>query len=142
VGETPPPYPSISEKLSDQALSWASNLTTTSDNDILIIKHARKSLLFNTGKPWTKKDSEGLFDVTMGSHDGAEICELVGLFILNHLSKKFGKENIGLYRDDGLALIKSKSAHLADKTRKELHKIFELFDLKITAESNLRIVNF
>jgi hypothetical protein len=57
-------------------LSWASNLTTISDNDILIIKHARKSLLFNTGKPWTKKDSEGLFDVTMGSHDGAEICEL------------------------------------------------------------------
>ena len=135
-------YPSISEKLLDQALSWASKLTTISDNDILIIKHARKSLLFNTGKPWTKKDSEGLFDVTMGSHDGAEICELVGLFILNHLSKKFGKESIGLYRDDGLALIKSKSARLADKTRKELHKIFELFDLKITAESNLRIVNF
>ena len=78
----------------DQALSWASNLTTISDNDILIIKHARKSLLFNTGKPWTKKDSEGLFDVTMGSHDGAEICELVGLFILNHLSKTFGKESI------------------------------------------------
>ena len=135
-------YPSISEKLLDQALSWASNLTTISDNDILIIKHARKSLLFNTGKPWTKKDSEGLFDVTMGSHDGAEICELVGLFILNHLSKKFGKESIGLYRDDGLALIKSKSARVADKTRKELHKIFELFDLKITAESNIRIVNF
>jgi hypothetical protein len=41
-----------------------------------------------------------------------------------------------------LALIKSKSARLADKTRKELHNIFELFDLKITAESNLRIVNF
>ena len=78
----------------------------------------------------------------MGSYDGAEICELVGLFILNHLSKKFGKESIGLYRDDGLALIKSKSARLADKTRKELHNIFELFDLKITAESNLRIVNF
>ena len=78
----------------------------------------------------------------MGSHDGAEMCELVGLFILNHLSKKFGKESIGLYRDDGLTLIKSKSARLADKTRKELHKTFELFDLKITAESNLRIVNF
>jgi hypothetical protein len=41
-------YRSISEKLFDQALSWASNLTTISDNDILIIKHARKSLPFNT----------------------------------------------------------------------------------------------
>ena len=78
----------------------------------------------------------------MGSYDGAEICELVGLFILNHLGKKFGKKNIGLYRDDGLAVIKNRSARLADKTRKELHKIFEQFGLKITAESNLHVVNF
>ena len=78
----------------------------------------------------------------MGSYDGAEICELVGLFILNHLGKKFGKKNIGLYRDDGLAIIKNRSARLADKTRKELHKIFEQFGLKITAESNLHVVNF
>ena len=77
----------------------------------------------------------------MGSFNGAEICELVCLFISNHLGKRFGKENIGLYRDDGLTIIKSKSAHLLDKTRKELHKIFEQFDLKITAEVNLNVVN-
>jgi hypothetical protein len=70
-------YPSISEKRLDQALSWASNLTTISDNDILIIKHTRKSSLFNTGKPWSKKDSEGLFDVTMGSHDGADYVNVL-----------------------------------------------------------------
>jgi hypothetical protein len=75
----------------------------------------------------------------MGSFDGAEICELVGLFILNHLGKRFGKENIGLYRDDGL---KSKSARLLEKTRKELHKISEQFDLTITAEVKLNVVNF
>ena len=75
----------------------------------------------------------------MGSYDGAEICELVGLFILNHLGKTFGKENVGLYGDDGLAIIKNKSARLADKTRKELHKAFEQFGLKITAESNLDV---
>ena len=54
----------------------------------------------------------------MGSYDGAEILELVGLFILNHLGKKFGKKNIGLYRDDGLAIIKNRSERLADKTKK------------------------
>ena len=53
---------------------------------------------------------------TMGSYTGAEMCELVGLFILNHLGKKFGKKNIGLYRDDGLAIIKSRSTRLEDKT--------------------------
>ena len=41
----------------------------------------------------------------MGSYDGAEICELVGLFILKQLGKTFGNKNIGLYRDDGLAII-------------------------------------
>ena len=92
----------------------------------------------------------------MGSYDRAEVCELVGRFILNHLGKSFGKENIGLYRDDSLAIIKNKSARLADKTRnkeqnkrrqnKELHtklsNNFEQFGLKITAESNLHMVNF
>ena len=64
-----------------------------------------------------KKDgSNSLFDVTMGSFDGAEICELVGLLILNHLRTRFGKGNIGLYRNDGLAIIKSKFARLLDKT--------------------------
>ena len=78
----------------------------------------------------------------MGSYDGAEIYELVGLFILNNLGKSFGKGNIGLYRDDGLAFIKNKSARLANKTKKELHKAFEQFGLKTTAESNLHVVNF
>ena len=78
----------------------------------------------------------------MGSYNGAEICELVGLFILNNLGQKFGKENIGLYRDDGLAIMRNKSACLSDKTRKELHKCFEQFGLKITAEVNLHVVNF
>ena len=35
-----------------------------------------------------------------------------------------------------------RSARLADKTRNELHKIFEQFDLKITAEANLHVINF
>ena len=110
-------YPSISENLLDQALSWASNLADISDEEISIIKHARKSLLFNDGRPRIKNNNSNLFDVTMGSYDGAEICELVGLFILNHLGKKFGKKNIGLYKDDGLAIIKSRSARLADQER-------------------------
>ncbi len=38
--------------------------------------------------------------------------------------------------------MKNKSARLADKTRKELHKCFEQFGLKITAEANLHVVNY
>ena len=45
-----------------------------------------------------KKDNDGMLDATMGSFDGAELCELVGLFILNDLANKYGTNNIGLYR--------------------------------------------
>ena len=48
-----------------------------------------------------KKDNPD-FDVTMGSYDGAEVCESVGLYILDFLTKEFGGDRIGLYRDDGL----------------------------------------
>lgn len=47
-----------------------------------------------------EKQSWRMFDVTLGSFYGAEVCELTGLFILNELTKKFGKENVWLYRDD------------------------------------------
>ena len=87
--------PPISENLLDQALSWASNLVIITKEEISIMKHARKSLLFNDGKPWIKP---WIFDVTTDSYDGAEICELVGLFILNNLGQTFGKQNIGLQR--------------------------------------------
>ena len=97
---------------------------------------------FASDLPVIKNNNSNLFDVTMGSYDAPEICELVGLFILNHLGKKFGKKNIGLCRDDVLVIIKNRSARLADKPRKELHKVFEQFGLKTTAEANLRVVNF
>ena len=67
-------------------------------------------------------------------------CELVGVFILNKLEDRF--ENIGLYRDDGLAAIKTTSGRLADKARKQLIETFSKFGLKITATANLRRVNF
>ena len=40
----------------------------------------------------------------MGIYHEADICELVGLFILTELinDKKIDKTNCGIYRDDGL----------------------------------------
>ena len=133
-------YPSISEHLLDDAISWAKQYTDITDHDIKIIKHARQSLLFHNNQTWTKRNTTDAFDVTMGSYDGAEVCELVGLFILNKLEDRF--ENIGLYRDDGLAAVKTTSGRLADKARKQLTETFSKFGLKITATANLRRVNF
>ena len=41
----------------------------------------------------------------MGSFHGAEVCEPIGLFLLNNLSEKYRKNNVGLYRDDELVLL-------------------------------------
>ena len=59
-----------------------------------------------------------LFDVTMGSYDRAEICELVGIYILNTLPSKYDKYNIGLYRDNGLAVFKNTSSRKADESKR------------------------
>ena len=37
-------------------------------------------LIFND-KAWKKKDTDSSFDVTMDSLDGAELCELIGIYI-------------------------------------------------------------
>ena len=90
-----------------------------------------------------KKNGDPDFDVTMGSFGGAELCELVGLYILHILGEKYGKHRIGLYRDDGLACFGYTSRPQADRIRKDFTKIFkEDFDLSITCETNLKVVNF
>ena len=76
----------------------------------------------------------------MGSYDGAEICEFVGLYILGRVN---GIQNVGLYRDDGLACLHKISGPASDKIRKDMIRTFrENFGLKITITTNLKTVNF
>ena len=89
-----------------------------------------------------EKDGAGLFDVTMGSFDRAEICEIVGLYLLDKLQTILGRDSVGLYRDDGLAVIRSKSGRRLDQLRKELIKVFKEEGPSITIETNLQITDF
>ena len=57
------------------------------------MKHIKKTYLYSNNMPWREIRSE--FDVTMGSFNGAETCELAGLFLLSHIDV-----NVRLYRDD------------------------------------------
>ena len=71
------------EKLLKDALDFANSYINIPENDKKIINLVRKSLLFNKQQTWIKKKS-GLFDVTMGTYDGAEVCELVGSLCIMH----------------------------------------------------------
>ena len=58
-----------------------------------------------------QKDTSVEFDVTMVNYDGTEVYEIVGLFMLDMLSKLFEKNSIGLYRDDGLSIFRNYNGH-------------------------------
>ena len=131
-------YPSITENLLKRALNYAKDYVEISKDDIKIILQTKKALLFHDNKTRTKKGNKS-FDVTMGSWDGAEVADLVGLYLLSQLSDL--PINVGLYRDDGLAVC-NLSGRQAELTKKKLCKIFNDNGLKITAEANKKDVNF
>ena len=116
-------------------------MTSLTDEEEDIIFHARQAVLTDyDGNIWQKK-KEPQFDVTMGAYDGAECCELVGLYLLKRIETIIGKDKFGLYRDDGLIAINGRG-RIADRTRKHLIKIFQDEGLSITVEVNLTSVNF
>ena len=120
-------YPSITEDILEGAISFAKSLMDIDDHKIRTIKHYRKSLLFQNNVAWKKKTTTSCFDVTMSSYDGAEVCELVGTFILSKLGN-IGKKNTVLYRDDGLVVLRNTNAQGIDKIRKIIIKIFKDVD--------------
>ena len=94
-------YGSITPQLLNDALTFAAKYKAISDETKSTILQAANSFLCSDGKIWIKKQG-GTFDITMGGFHGAEICDLIGLFILSKL--KDITPQIGLYRDDGLAI--------------------------------------
>lgn len=134
-------YPSITKNLLVKALTWAKQHHEFSDIDIDIILNARKSFLFNEDSTWIKKNNNDLFDVTMGSFDGAEICELIGLYMLNLMEDILGDDHYGLYRDDGLIAARRTSRQI-DVLRKAIIKLYKENELNITTEPNSKIVSY
>ena len=65
--------------------------------------------MFWQDSTWVKKEGDEDFDIPMGCYDGAEICELVGIYIQNKLCKLMNKKDFGLYRDDGLRILRNTS---------------------------------
>ena len=98
-------YPSISEQLLMNAISYAKHYTNILEKNKEIILHSKTILPFDNKQPWVKRTNSFLFDVTMGSCDKTETCKLVGLYILNKLTDVYkNNSSINLYRVDGLVV--------------------------------------
>ena len=78
----------------------------------------------------------------MGSFDGAEVCELVGIYILCFLAKVINKKYCGLYRDGRLLILRNVNGQKIDQMRKNIIKIFKDIGFAIDIETNLKIVDF
>ena len=99
--------------------------STIDDKDLRLIMHCRKYVLFFGNETWKMKSAESYSDVTMDSFDGAEICELVALYIQSKLENILFKTNFGLNQDDGLILLRNLYGHKMDKKRNNIMKILK-----------------
>ena len=113
-----------------------------SDDDLSIIMQARKTLLFQGATPWMKKSGDEDFDVPLSGFDGAEICELVGTYIQSKLTNIMNKEDVGLYRDDGLDIFRNISRPEIERKKKAIGKVFKKCGLSILVDRNLKTVDF
>ena len=57
--------------------------------------------------------------MTMISYDAAEVCELLGLYIMSKLLSNISKVDMSLYRDDGVVILGIKT----EKQNTESEKI-------------------
>ena len=81
------------------------------------------------------------------NHIGMElrVVRFVRLYdctLLHELNKTIKNQHLGLYRDDGLEIINSKSGPVIERIKKIISIIFQNNGLKITTESNLLQTDF
>ena len=77
------------------------------------------------------------------SPDGAECCEIVGLYLLYKISSTLDLDpnHNGLYRDDGLIAVPKANGRKMDIIRKKLHKLFKDEGLKIVVQTDLVVAD-
>ena len=61
--------------------------------------------------------------------------------MLNNLEEIMTKENFGMYRDDGLAVVEGGGPQV-ERIKKKIIQLFKAHDLKITIDGNYKVVDF
>ena len=67
---------------------------------------------------------------------------IFGTYILRKISNEINKKQLGLYRDDGLDVLRNMSGSKMDQTRENLIDIFQECGLSIVCKINLTSVDF
>ena len=80
--------------------------------------------------------------MTMRAYDSAEVCELLAMFIIYQLSRIYSKNDIGLYKDNGLAVFRNTGGRQEEKIEKHFQSKFCKNNLSIIVKCNLKIVDY
>ena len=131
-------YPNITRELLTKTMQWAATIVDIPKEDIDLIMHTKMSTLISGGDVWVKKGQDP-FDVGMGSYDGAEVADIVGLYLLSKLAHL--PMQGGLYRDDAL-FASSQQPKEIHKTMEKVKAIMEENGLEIKAKCNTKVANF
>ena len=59
----------------------------------------------------------------MDSYDGAKLRELIGIYIQPLLESSLAKDQMGLYQEDGLIILRNINNQQTDKIRKKIISI-------------------
>ena len=130
-------YPSVTEDLLNHALDWASQYVEISRKDRNAILKSKDTFLYYENRNWVKRS--GTFNIGIGTYDGGETTDIVGLFLLSKL------QNLGFvsgaYRDDGIG-ISNLSPRQNEKMKDKLSQIFNSYGLKLDIKVNLSVVDY
>ena len=77
----------------------------------------------------------------MGGYS-SQITDLVGLYILDVLSRIVSPEQMGLYYNEGLIYIPNSNGPISSRIQKKIIRAFKFLGFKIEVSSNNKIINF
>ena len=112
-------YPSITKNILIHSINYARKYTEITKEQYEIILACRKTVLKNNRSTWVKTGSEN-FDVHMGGYDSSQIADLVGLYILDTLSRIVNPEQIGLYHNDEIIYIPNSNGSNSSRIQKNV----------------------
>ena len=81
------------------------------------------------------------FDVPVGGYDSAQIADLVGLYILDTLSRIVDPIQLDLYHDDGILYLPNSDGPKCSSIQKKIMKTFKFLGFKIEISSNIKVAN-
>ena len=134
-------YPSITKNLLIDSINYARKYIDITNEQYEIILACRKTVIKNNDSTWVKNGLDN-FDVPMGGYDSSQIADLVGLYILNMLTRIISPQQLGLYHIDGLIYIPNSNGSLSSSIQKRVIRAFKFLEFRIEISSNIKIVNF